>query len=180
MPRTLRLVAHDHAWADRFAAEAARLRDAVGAHVLAIEHVGSTAVPGLLGKPVLDVALAVADEARAAASIAPMATLGYAHRGAHGDDPRRRYFVRDEAGVRVVQVHLYILPAPAWDEQLAFRDALRADPALADAYAAEKRRVAEATAWDKAAYSVEKGAFVERVLATLRARGVIARTVAPR
>lgn len=171
MSAPLELTAWDPAWPARYAAEHSRLRDAVGAHALAIEHVGSTAVPGLLGKPVLDVAVAVADEVSADRCIAPLAALGYAYRGPHGDDPRRRYHVLDEGGRRLVQLHLYVLPAAAWDDKLAFRDALRADPALAAAYAAEKRRVADAVGWDKGTYAVAKGPFVEAVLAALgRAR----------
>jgi GrpB-like predicted nucleotidyltransferase (UPF0157 family) len=77
--------------------------------------------------------------------------------------------VRDERGRRAAQLHLYVLPAPAWDDMLAYRDALRADPALAAAYAAEKRRVAALVGWDKRAYAVAKGPFVEAVLARLRA-----------
>jgi GrpB-like predicted nucleotidyltransferase (UPF0157 family) len=169
MPGSLHLVAYDPAWPERFAAERARLAAALGPRAAAIEHVGSTAVPGLAGKPVLDVAVAVASEADADACIAPLEALGYAYRGPHGDDPRRRYYALDVDGRRVAQIHLYILPAAAWDEKLAFRDALRADPALAAAYAAEKRRVADAVGWDKGAYSVAKGPFVEGVLARLRA-----------
>lgn len=169
MTGPLRLVPYDPAWPARFASEAARLRAALGDVAVAIEHVGSTAVPGLAGKPVLDVAIAVASETAADACIAPLAASGYEYRGPHGDDPRRRYYVRDAGGVRVAQIHLYVLPAAAWDEKLAFRDALRADPAMAAAYAAEKRRVAEAVGWDKRAYSVAKGPFVQRVLASLRA-----------
>ena len=149
MPRTLRLSPHDPAWPDRFAVESARVRAAVTDQILAIEHVGSTAVPGLAGKPVLDIGIAVATASNADACIAPLAQLGYTHRGPHGPDPRRRYFVRDEAGERVVQVHLYVLPAVAWDEQLMFRDALRADLSLTDAYSAEKYRVAEMVDWNK-------------------------------
>jgi GrpB-like predicted nucleotidyltransferase (UPF0157 family) len=171
VPPTLRLVDPDPAWPARFAAEAARVGAAVGGRALAIEHVGSTAVPGLLGKPVLDLAVAVPDEAAADACVAPLTALGYAYRGPHGDDPRRRYYARDEDGRRVAQIHLYILPAPAWHDLVAFRDALRAEPALAAAYGAEKRRVAELVAWDKGAYSVAKGPFVEAVLARLRAAG---------
>ncbi len=167
----LRLEAQAPDWPARFAAEAERIRGAAGAHLRAVEHVGSTAVPGLFGKPVLDVALAVADEAAAAACVEPLRALGYEHRGPYGDDPRRRYFVRDEAGRRVAQLHLYILPAAAWDDKLAFRDALRADPELAAAYAAEKRRVAVEVAWDKAAYARAKEPFVERVLERLRRDG---------
>lgn len=167
--RTLRLVAYDAAWPARFEAEAERLRAALGDAAVAIEHVGSTAVPGLAGKPVLDVAIAVASEAAADACIAPLEGLGYAYRGPHGDDPRRRYYVRAEGGVRVAQLQLYVLPASAWNDHLLLRDALRADRALAAAYAAEKRRVAEAVAWDKTAYALAKGPFVARVLAALRA-----------
>jgi GrpB-like predicted nucleotidyltransferase (UPF0157 family) len=170
MARTLELVAYDPAWPARFAAEAERLRAAIGTQALAIEHVGSTAVPGLLGKPVLDIAVAVPDEPAAEACIAPLTALDYEYRGPYGDDPQRRYYVRnDAAGRRIGQIHLYILPAPAYAAQLAFRDALRADPALAAAYAAEKQRVAAAVSWDKGAYSVAKGPFVERVLASLPA-----------
>ena len=79
--------------------------------------------------------------------------------------------MRDDAGRRVAQFHLYVLPAPAWEEKLAFRDALRADRALAAAYEAEKWRVAEAVGWDKAAYAVAKGPFIEAVLARLRVGG---------
>lgn len=82
---------------------------------------------------------------------------------------RRRCYVRDDAGRRAAQLHLYVLPAAAWDEKLAFRDALRADPRLAAAYAAEKRRAADAVGWDKGAYSVAKGPFVEAALARIRA-----------
>lgn len=169
MGGTLTLVEYDPAWPARFAAEARRLADALGGRARAIEHVGSTAVPGLLGKPVLDLAVAVDDEAAAEACVAPLAALGYEHRGPYGDDSRRRYFVRNAGGRRVAQAHLYILPARAWGELLLFRDALRADAHLAAAYAAEKRRVAEVVAWDKRAYSTAKGPFVEGVLARLRA-----------
>lgn len=172
MPRTLRLEDWDPAWPARFAAQAVRIGAALGDGAVAIEHVGSTAVPGLAGKPVLDVAIAVASERAADACIAPLEALGYEHRGPWGDDPRRRYYVRDDDdGRRVAQIHLYVLPAPAWEEKLAFRDALRADPALARAYAAEKRRVAEAVGWDKGAYADAKGPFVAAVLARLRADG---------
>ena len=168
MTPSLRLVPYDRAWPARFAAEADRLRLALSTTAVAIEHVGSTAVHGLDGKPVLDIAIAVATEADADVCIGPMQALGYHYRGPHGDDPRRRYYVRDDdTGERLVHVHLYVLPALAWQEKLAFRDALRADPELAAAYAAEKYRVAQRVGWDKGAYSLAKGPFVQRLLAHL-------------
>lgn len=165
--RTLVLVEHDPNWPVRFAEEAERLRGAIGRWAQAIEHVGSTAVPGLIGKPVLDIAIAVATLADADACVAPLEALGYRYRGLNGDDPRRRYYVGEVSGKRTTQLHLYILPASAWEAKLAFRDALRRDPALVIAYAAEKRRVAEAVGWDKSAYAVEKGAFIQGVLKQL-------------
>lgn len=170
MAATLRLVPYDLSWPDRYAEAAARLREALGDVISAIEHVGSTAVPGLSGKPVLDIAIAVLNDAAADACIAPMTQLGYTYRGPNGEDPQRRYYTHDVAGVRVGQIHLYILPAQAWDEKLLFRDALRADPTLAAAYAAEKARLAVAVDWDKSAYALAKDPFVEQVLSVLRAR----------
>lgn len=176
--RTLTLAEYDPEWPARFAHERERLLGAVAAHVLAIEHVGSTAVPGMIGKPVLDIAISAADEASADACVSPLQTLGYEYRGPYGDDPRRRYYVRSVDGERAVHVHLYILPASAWDEKLAFRDALRADAALAAAYAAEKRRVADAVAWDKTAYSDAKGPFIASVLRRI-AGGMMPTTPTP-
>ena len=174
MASRLSLVDYDPRWPARFEAEARRVADVLGALAIGIEHVGSTAVPGLLGKPVLDLAVAVEHREAADASVLPLRGLGYEYRGMHGDDPRRRYYVRSAGGARVAQIHLYILPARGWDEQLAFRDALRADARLADAYAADKRRVADAVGWDKRAYSLAKDPFIQRVLAELRDAGRLA------
>ncbi len=165
--KQLRLVDHDPVWLTRYATEAIRIADAVGTRARSIEHVGSTAVPNLLAKPVIDIAVAVDDEGAADACIPQLETIGYPYRGTHGDDPQRRYYVRDAGDVRLAQLHLYILPASAWHAMLSFRDALLANPALVELYAAEKRRVAAAVGWDKAAYSVAKGVFIERVLGQL-------------
>jgi GrpB-like predicted nucleotidyltransferase (UPF0157 family) len=168
MPRTLRLVAYDPEWPAQYDALATRIRGAVGPQLLDIQHVGSTAVPGLLSKPVIDIAATVANESDADACIAPLEALGFRYRGTNGDDPRRRYYVLAAATVRDAQLHLYILPASAWRAVLTFRDALRADPSLVASYAAEKQRLAELVDWDKTAYSVAKGPFVQDVLATRR------------
>ena len=167
MTGNLHLVPYDRAWPEWFAREAVRLDGAVGEWVKAIEHVGSTAVPGLLSKPVIDIAAAVESEEGADACVTPVTALGYEYRGLHGDDPRRRYYVLNDDGRRVAQLHVYILPARAWTEMLAFRDALRSQPGLAADYAREKRRVAEAVEWDKAAYSLAKGPFISSALSRL-------------
>ena len=167
--KRLELVPYDPAWPVMFATEAARLHAAIGAHVMRIEHVGSTSVPNLLAKPVIDIAIAVTSTAAADACIEPLMSLGYEYRGMHGHDPDRRYYVLDREERRLIHIHLYILPAPAWDEMLSFRDALRHTPSLLAAYAAEKARVAAAVAWNKAAYSEAKGPFIRAVLDELDA-----------
>jgi GrpB-like predicted nucleotidyltransferase (UPF0157 family) len=169
--RTLRLTQYDATWPARFNAEACRIRTALNNVDARIEHVGSTAVPGLAGKPVLDIAIAVVNTHSADSCIAPLTQLGYAYRGPHGDDPQRRYYVLDVDGARVTQLHLYVLPAAAWDEKRLFRDALRGDPTLVAAYTAEKYRIAHAVNWDKSAYALAKEPFVEQMLSILRARG---------
>lgn len=168
MTRTLHLVDYDPEWPVRFAVEAARIQRVLGDHATAVEHVGSTAVPGLAAKPILDIGIAVRSERSADDCVPLLESIGYGYRGPYGPDPLRRYYVRDEAGRRFVHIHLYILPAAGWEEKLAFRDALRRDPDLAAAYVAEKRRVAKLVNWDKAAYSIEKGAFIQREVSRLR------------
>lgn len=174
MGGALQLTEYDRAWPDRLRVEAGRIRAALGPRAASIEHVGSTAVPGLFAKPVLDIAVAVPDEPRptpASRRSSPWATstaAGTVRTPAGGTT------CATWRGAARCQIHLYVLPAGGWNEKLAFRDALSADQALARAYAAEKRRVADAVGWDKAAYSLAKGPFVERVLAGLRAAGRLA------
>lgn len=151
-------------WARKYAQEAERIGSAVGDLALHIEHIGSTAVPGILGKPILDVGMLVRTVEDFEAVSPAIRGLGYADRGQHGEDPLRRYFTRDEGRTRVVQLHVWCADAPAWKEALVFRDALRRRADLRAAYGEEKRRAAEATGWSKGPYSLEKAAYVERTL----------------
>lgn len=160
----MRLVPHDPSWAEWFATESTRLRQALGSLALRIEHVGSTAVPDLLAKPIIDICVVVASAADFESCVEPLAQVGYAYRGQHGEDELRRYFVLERGERRIAQLHLYTLDAPAWQAQVRFRDLLRDREELRGAYAREKMRVAEAVGWDKGEYSVQKGPFIEEVL----------------
>ena len=163
--RPLELSASDPAWPARFEEEAKRIRKALGKRVLQLEHLGSTAVPGLLADPVMDVGIGVASEADAEASVAPMGKLGYAYRGPDANDRAHRRFVLEREGRPVAQAHLWVLPSDGWSRQLAFRDRLRADPALAAEYGRRKLDVLVTRAGDRAAYAEAKSAFIEAVLA---------------
>ncbi|HEY9109570.1 MAG TPA: GrpB family protein [Roseateles sp.] len=165
----IRLVEADAGWPAQFDAVARPLRDALTGTACRIEHIGSTAVPGLCAKPVLDLLLGVTRLADVEARHEALAALGYRYRAEYeGELPERRYFTRDAGAGRLrVHLHAVVHGSAFWREQLAFRDALRADAALAARYAALKRELAERHAADKAAYTDAKGPFIRAVLAQL-------------
>ena len=162
--KRLQLCPYDPAWVGAFDTQRRRITGALGPALLQIEHVGSTSVSGLTAKPVIDIALAVGSVADADRCIQPLEALGYEYRGMHGEDVDRRYYVLEQAGVRAAQIHLWILPAAGWDRMLRFRDVLRADSSVREAYVREKLRVADLVGWDKLAYSLAKAPFIESVL----------------
>ena len=165
----VRLVPYDPRWPALFAAEAARLRAALGPGLpMALEHMGSTAVPGLAAKPVLDMLGGYPAGADVGAYVAALVRAGYVHRGEQGI-PGREFFRRGEP--RAWHLHLAVQDGAFWREHLAFRDALRAHPAWRDAYEALKRDLAHRHAHDRASYTEAKGAFVRAVLAGAPAAG---------
>ena len=154
------------AWQQRGRAEAARLDVALAPWLVApVEHVGSTAVPGLAAKPVLDLQAAVADLGCAGEVAAALAPAGWHYVPPDLDGrPGRRFLVLVAGGHRAAHLHLLPPGSPAWRDQLAFRDALRGDPALAARYAALKAELAAAHADDREAYTSGKADFVAAVL----------------
>lgn len=162
--KMVRVVPYDDRWPVLFDAEAERIVDAVacaGLPKLSLAHVGSTAVPGLAAKPILDVAAAHVAGTAASAYIGAFESLGYEYRG-DGGLPGREFFRR---GVpRSHHLHLVEQNGTHWVRFLRFRDALRAHPALRDAYAALKQSLAARYPWDREAYVAGKSEFVEGVL----------------
>ena len=148
-------------WAELFAEEAARLRLALGALALAVEHYGSTSVPGLVAKPILDILVGGPEATDAAPYLAALAPLGYDYAEQAGV-PGHLVFGRGTARSHLVHVVRY--GGEAWHRALAFRDALRADATVREAYAKLKRELAETYGTDRGRYTAAKGAFVERVL----------------
>jgi GrpB-like predicted nucleotidyltransferase (UPF0157 family) len=134
-----------------------------------VEHVGSTAVPGLAAKPVIDLMASVRDLSAVVAQAGDgLAADGWCYVPPELDQrPWRRFFVKpDESGQhRVAHLHLIQAGHPRWAEQLAFRDALRRDGQLARQYADLKRLLAARHVGDREAYSAAKAAFVANALA---------------
>lgn len=164
----VQIVDPDPTWPAAFAAEAARILAALGPHVLAIEHVGSTAVAGLAAKPVIDIQVGVRSLAATPDIVARLGAIGYAYVPEFEDTfPERRYFRRERGGRRTHSVHLVERTNTGWwDRHVAFRDWLAAHPDDRDAYAALKRDLATVHRDDRVAYTDAKSAFINRILET--------------
>jgi len=143
------------------------LRDALPAGLRmcarSIEHVGSTAVPGLAAKPIIDIDVVVADEADVAEAIAMLAAAGYPHKGDAGVPGREAF----DQPPHLPEHHLYLCVEGAGPlvAHLRLRDHLRANPGTAREYAALKRELAATHGNHRAGYTEAKTAFIEAVLA---------------
>ncbi len=156
----------DPAWQDNGEREREALQASLAPWLVApVEHVGSTAVPGLAAKPILDFQAAVADLGAVALIAEKLALVGWYYVPPELDQrPWRRFFVKVSGGRRAAHLHIMAAGTPRWDEQLAFRDALRADPGLVKAYAAQKLELAARHATDRERYTSAKADFVRAVL----------------
>ncbi len=181
MPKTLRVVEPDPRWPSLFHAEAARIRAACHAPDLVIEHVGSTAVPGLPAKPIIDVALFVPTFEAGEAYIEPIRSLGYDYHGVAGV-PGRRYFDLPNpvpGELDLFHVHMYPLGHPDAARLLAFRDYLRSRPEEREAYAAIKRGLVARYPGDILLYIGGKTAFIRRAYRAIAGMGAEAVQVLP-
>ena len=154
-PHRVEIVPYDPAWPEQFAELGRELRAGLGDIALRIDHVGSTAVPGLAAKPIIDVQVSVAAFEPLAAFKQPLERLGYVFRA---DNPERtkRYF-REPPGRR--RTHVHVRRAGSFSEQwaLLFRDYLRAHPDAAATYETEKRTLAIRFRDDRHGYTEAKG-----------------------
>lgn len=164
MPRPVALAPWTSHWTVRAEALIADLRAAAPGAFVALHHIGSTAVPGLVAKPVIDLLGEAADLTAIAAASTVLEGLGWRARGENGGTGRR-YFTRDdpETGARAAHLHVHATGDPMIAWHLAFRDRLRAEPETAAAYAAEKRRCAALHPGDSGAYAACKKDWTDRV-----------------
>ena len=157
---------YDPRWQHRGAQHAARLDRLLAPWLVRpVEHVGSTAVPGLAAKPIIDLQAAVADLAVTAEVSAALEPDGWLLVPPDLDQrPWRRFYVLPADDKRDAHLHLMTSDSQRWRAQLVFRDALRADPSLVAEYTHIKRDLADEHAEDREAYTRGKEAFVRRVV----------------
>ena len=159
------LVAYDPLWPLEYAAEADRIARACDDLPFRVEHIGSTAVPGLGARPIIDIAVGIPANAKRQEYFAALRQLAYEHRGTDGV-PGRDYFVRGSP--RSHHVHVVSWSSNLWSDWLLFRDYLRANPAAAREYDGLKRELWDTFADEPRKYSEAKGAFVGAVLRRAR------------
>ena len=153
---------YDPRWPQEFESICTRVAEGLGPLAAAIEHVGSTSVPALAAKPIIDLDILLRSPADLSEVIRILESFGYEHRGDLGVPGREAF--RAPAGS--FPHHLYVCPPDGREyyRHLAFRDHLRAHPQDAETYAALKRRLALKHADDREAYSCGKADFVEEIL----------------
>lgn len=157
------VVPYDPRWPALFDQAARELDDALGPFITAVHHVGSTAVPGLCAKPVLDLLVSIPSFDEAVELAPRLEALGYEFRPDE-EVPDRHYFRRRRGTARTHHLSLAEPSSRHHRVTLAFRDALRADPREAEVYAALKLELARRFPHDRAAYLEGKSTFVARVL----------------
>ena len=168
--RPILVVDYDRAWPGAFEDERARLSAAIGTRPAVFEHIGSTAVPGLRAKPVIDIAIGIPDLQTAPEYLKAVEPLGYEYVPEfEAELPRRRFLWRGTPQVHTHHIQLTEIDDPLWIEPLAFRDYLRRNPTVAMEYGALKQRLARQCGENIGQYVAGKSKFVTEVLRKTRA-----------
>ncbi len=165
MQRKILVVPYDPTWVSKFEAEGKRISLALGKIVERLHHIGSTAIPGIYAKPIIDFLMEVYEIVELDDRSSALEGLGYEAKGEFGI-PGRRYFRKnDAAGVRTHQIHAFEVGSPEIERHLAFRDYMSAHAEEARAYGELKQGLAILHPQDIQAYMDGKDAFIKEHLA---------------
>lgn len=161
--KRVEVVPYDPTWQQAFEVEAQQIAATLGPSIVALHHVGSTSIPGIWAKPIIDLLVEVVEIAQVDHQSPAMESIGYQAMGAYGI-PGRRYFRKHStAGTRTHHVHIFEVGSPEVERHLAFRDYLRAHPDDAQTYSDLKRQLAKAHPTDIEAYMDGKDSFIRAI-----------------
>ncbi len=161
----IEILPYDPGWPLQYEEARREILSAIGEFVLRIEHIGSTAVPGLAAKPVIDILAGVHSLQHAPAFLPPLSSLGYTYVPEHEDIfPERRYLHRIAGGAHTHHLHIVEAQSEFFRVQLLFRDYLRSHPEEAQRYAELKYHLARQYRLDREAYTEAKTAFIKNIL----------------
>lgn len=161
---TVKIVPYQVEWEGLFEQERQLLARCIGNLVVDIQHVGSTAVPGLEAKPIIDIAIAVADPEMISRCTRPLAAIGYIDRGDSGKNGGYLFVKESAPGVRTYHLHLVTVEDSQWRTYLRFRDLLRGDETIRARYANLKARLKRLYPDDRGRYTSGKHDFIRSVL----------------
>jgi len=158
---TVALSPHLEEWHQLFSEEKTRILDAVGEHMVAIEHIGSTAICGIAAKPILDIMVGTTEFERELPFVGQIEAIGYEYKGENGV-PERHFFGKGTP--RTVHLNIVRYGGEFWLSHIAFRDHLKQNPEAAREYERLKLSLAKRFANDRESYTNGKLAFVESII----------------
>lgn len=169
MTYPVEIVEYDPQWPVLYEEEKGRILGVIGHKIVAIEHIGSTAVRGLAAKPIIDIMVAVRRLADAGECIEPLQSIGYEYVPEfEAEMPERRFFRKGPPEARTHHIHMIELTSDFWERHLLFRDFLRAHPEAAQQYYQLKKELAARYGSDREAYAEAKTLFIESIVAKSR------------
>lgn len=161
----MQISVYNAAWPDQFEQEKIKLLESIGCYLFGtIEHVGSTAVPGLMAKPVIDIMFGVESLVASKPAIEKLIAMGYCH--APYKENLMHWFCKPSEHVRTHHLHLVPYNSELWHERIRFRNVLRQNPAIALDYQALKLQLADQFPQQRELYTQKKWPFIQRVLST--------------
>ena len=157
--REVELVPHNPEWSQQAGQEISRLLEGLSVPIIGIYHIGSTSVPGIKAKPILDFVMEVNNQEAVMNSIAEFESLGYQSKGEFGI-PGRQFFTRDTDGERTHHLHVFQKGHPDIERHTIFRDYLRANPEAAREYEKLKEKLAKRFPKQSGNYTAAKSDFI--------------------
>lgn len=161
----VKLEPYNDQWPRLFTKEQSRLRETIGEFALDIQHIGSTSIPGMMAKSIIDIGIALSSYADGEQCVTPLNEIGYEYRGNFGV-PGRHYFVGGEGdtGSHLFHVHMFVSDTEDWHNLLRFRDYLIKHKETAEEYMRLKITLSSQFENDRAAYTAAKRPFIRKVL----------------
>jgi GrpB-like predicted nucleotidyltransferase (UPF0157 family) len=161
--RKVEVVPHDSTWRDTFETEAKFVSNALSKNVVAVHHIGSTAIPNIYAKPIIDLLIEVKDITDVDGQSSAMQSLGYELMGEFGIPGRRFFLKNNQQGVRTYHIHVFAIGSAQVERHLAFRDYMIAHPEDAQKYSQLKRELAAKHPQNIDGYMDNKDEFIKEI-----------------
>jgi GrpB-like predicted nucleotidyltransferase (UPF0157 family) len=159
----VKLVQYDKQWKKLFEKESALISSRIKDYIVDIQHIGSTAIPGIAAKPIIDIAVAIDDLSNIKQVVNLLEKGEYEYRGEQGI-PDRHLFVRGDEECRTHHLHVMVNTSNEWKKHILFRDYLRQHPTEVKQYSDLKKRLAAEFEFDRGKYTDGKEEFIKSII----------------